>query len=159
MDIKGLSFPNLNLPAFEIKTRTLEGQRTEIFDHFRKKYVVLTPEEWVRQHMLHFMVSDFSYPRNLLGVEVALKRGQLNERADIIAYDSSMEPMLIVECKATSVELNQKVFEQAARYNLSLGVSYLGITNGLRLMAARVEHDSGRVLMLKSFPMYKEIIS
>lgn len=144
----------MNLPAVEFKTKQGSEQRTEIFDAFRNKYVVLTPEEWVRQHMLHYIVNEFRYPKNLIGVEVTINRGGKKERADIVVYMSTMEPWMIIECKAAEVELKQHVFDQAARYNLIHGVEYLVITNGLRLMAAEINSKLKSFNFLKELPRY-----
>ena len=144
----------MNLPAVEFKTKQGLEQRTEIFDAFRNKHVVLTPEEWVRQHMLHYIVNEFRYPKNLIGVEVTINRGGKKERADIVVYMSTMEPWMIIECKAAEVELKQHVFDQAARYNLIHGVEYLVITNGLRLMAAEINSELKSFNFLKELPKY-----
>lgn len=144
----------MNLPAVEFKTKQGLEQRTEIFDAFRNKYVVLTPEEWVRQHMLHYIVNEFRYPKNLIGVEVTINRGGKKERADIVVYMSTMEPWMIIECKAAEVELKQHVFDQAARYNLIHGVEYLVITNGIRLMAAEINSELKSFNFLKELPKY-----
>lgn len=149
--------PQLNLPSIDLKSRIVDEQRTEIFDQFRKKFVTLNPEEWVRQHMLHYLVKEFKYPANLLGVEVSMKRDSMLERADIVVYNNSLTPLMIIECKAASVKLNQVVFDQAARYNLSFGVSFIAITNGLRLIAAQVNPDTQKVTMLQSFPDYAQL--
>jgi len=154
MPININAFPVLNLPAVEFKTKQGLEQRTEIFDAFRNKYVVLTPEEWVRQHMLHYIVNEFRYPKNLIGVEVTINRGGKKERADIVVYTSTMEPWMIIECKAAEVELKQHVFDQAARYNLIHGVEYLVITNGLRLMAAEINSEFQSFNFLKELPRY-----
>jgi predicted type IV restriction endonuclease len=148
------AFSVLNLPAVEFKTKQGLEQRTEIFDAFRNKYVVLTPEEWVRQHMLHYIVNEFRYPKNLIGVEVTINRGGKKERADIVVYMSTMEPWMIIECKAAEVELKQHVFDQAARYNLIHGVEYLVITNGIRLMAAEINSELKSFNFLKELPKY-----
>jgi hypothetical protein len=154
MPTNSIGYPILNLPKFDYSIRQVLEQRTEIFDAFRHKYVVLTPEEWVRQHMLHFMQHELKYPKNLLGVEVSMKRLGMNERADIVVYTPQMEPWLVVECKSADVELKQHVFDQAARYNLVQGVKYLVITNGIRLIAAQIDEISQKCFFLKSMPVY-----
>lgn len=147
-------FPELKLPAVEFKTKQGIEQRTEIFDAFRNKYVVLTPEEWVRQHMLHYLVNNFRYPKNLIGVEVQVNRAGKKERADIVIYLSNIEPWMIIECKAAAVELKQHVFDQAARYNLVHGVKYLVITNGMRLIAAELDSKLNSFNFLREIPPY-----
>lgn len=147
-------FPILNLPAVEFKTKQGLEQRTEIFDAFRNKYVVLTPEEWVRQHMLHYLVDEYHYPKNLIGVEVSINRAGKKERADIVVYTPKMEAWMIIECKASEIELKQHVFDQAARYNLVQGVEYLIITNGKRLIAAKINPTLWSFKFLKTLPKY-----
>lgn len=152
MDNFDIDFPQLNLPEVNFRIRKSEKQRTEIFDQFRKKYVVLTPEEWVRQHFIHYLVSDCKYPANLIAVEQGIKRNGVIERADIVVFSKNLNPWMIVECKAANVPLTQAVFEQAARYNLKLGVEYLAITNGIKLMAAQVNLETGKVILLNALP-------
>ena len=120
----------LNLPEFEFAIKT-EGQSKQIFDPVRKRFVTLTPEEWVRQHFLRYMTDYRSYPASLLAVEKQVKVNNLNQRADIVAYNRNGKPWLLVECKAPSVSINHDTFLQAARYNLSLNVPFFALTNGL----------------------------
>lgn len=148
--------PELNLPGFSAKIRFNE-QRKEIFDSFRNKFVVLTPEEWVRQHMLHYMHAYLSYPRGLMGVEVSLKLNNLRKRADIVVYNKTGIPSLMVECKAANIKLSQPVFDQAASYNLTMQVPFLVITNGLRILAAGINVKSGKIEILKSMPEYSSL--
>jgi hypothetical protein len=120
----------LNLPdySFLLRLNTNEGV---IFDPFRKKNVKLTPEEWVRQNFLLFLTKDKGYSEGLLSVEMALTLNNLSRRCDIVAFDSTGKPRVIVECKAPSVKITQKTFDQIATYNLKLSVDYLIVTNGL----------------------------
>lgn len=143
----------LNLPEFNVQTRRF-GQRTQILDVFRNKYVFLTPEEWVRQHVLHYLVNDHKYPKNLVAVEVSLTLNGLSKRADIVVYDRNMNPWMIVECKSQEIALDQKVYDQAARYNLTLKVPYLVVTNGLKLFAAKINFIENAVTRLKEIPAY-----
>jgi Type I restriction enzyme R protein N terminus (HSDR_N) len=120
----------LNLPEFEFAIKT-EGQSKQIFDPVRKRFVTLTPEEWVRQHFLRYMTDYRSYPGSLLAVEKQVKVNNLNQRADIVVYNREGKPWLIVECKAPSVNIDHDTFLQAARYNLSLNVPFFALTNGI----------------------------
>ena len=120
----------LNLPEFEFAIKT-EGQSKQIFDPVRKRFVTLTPEEWVRQHFLRYMTDYRAYPASLLAVEKQVKVNNLNQRADIVVYNREGKPWIIVECKAPSVTINQDTFLQAARYNLSLNVPFFALTNGI----------------------------
>lgn len=144
----------LLLPAITPLTREVAGQRTQIFDAFRNKYVALTPEEWVRQHVLHYLLDELKYPKNKIAVEVSLKVNGLSKRADIVVYDSEMNPWMLLECKAAEVEVNQSVFDQAARYNLSMKVPFLVVTNGMRLLAARIDLKKGKIFPVKGMPVY-----
>lgn len=114
-------------PAFRIKS---EGGKDFIFDSFRKKWLVLTPEEWVRQNFLQYLVQELKYPESLIAVEKEFRFGEMNRRFDILVYNKSHQPWLMVECKAPEIILDQSVLEQVLRYNISIPVDYLVITNG-----------------------------
>ena len=146
----------MQLPSILPVTRKVASQRTQIFDAFRNKYVALTPEEWVRQHMLNYLNIHLYYPKNLLGVEVSLKLNNLSKRADIVVYASDLTPWMLVECKAAEVEITQAVFDQAARYNITMRVPYLVVTNGVRLLAARINFKENKIEMLQSMPYFKQ---
>jgi predicted type IV restriction endonuclease len=152
MDQDLLNFKLLHLPPILTRTRKVASQRTQIFDAFRNKFVALTPEEWVRQHMLNYLNEHLHYPKNLLGVEVSLKLNNLSKRADIVVYTTELTPWMIIECKAAEVEISQAVFDQAARYNITMRVPFLVVTNGIRLLAARINFKEGKVEMLQSMP-------
>lgn len=119
----------LNLPAHPFKLKRI-GAHTQIFDEFRKKWLVLTPEEWVRQHLAMHLVS-LGYPPELLAIEHTLKLNTMTRRADIVAFNRSGTPFLLAECKAPEVPLTQRTLNQIARYNLVIDVNHLLITNGL----------------------------
>lgn len=152
MDQDLLNFKHLQLPPIHPVTRKVALQRTQIFDAFRNKFVALTPEEWVRQHMLNYLNVHLLYPKNLLGVEVSLKLNNLSKRADIVVYAADLTPWMIVECKAAEVEITQAVFDQAARYNLTMRVPFLVVTNGSRLLAAHINFQAEKIEMLQSMP-------
>ncbi|CAN5477316.1 type I restriction enzyme HsdR N-terminal domain-containing protein [soil metagenome] len=120
----------LNLPEFAFQVRE-QGQSKQIFDSVRKRFVSLTPEEWVRQHFMRFMIDFKSYPASLMAVEKMVKVNNLSQRADIVVYSREGKPWMIVECKAPSVSLSQDTFLQAARYNMTLNVPFFVLTNGL----------------------------
>lgn len=120
---------HLNFPDFSFRVRE-QGQSKQIFDSVRRRFVALTPEEWVRQNLIQFMVEVYQYPLSLMAVEKIVKVNGLSQRADVVVYDRGGSPWLIAECKAPSVNLSQDTFLQAARYNFSLNVSYLLLTNG-----------------------------
>lgn len=146
----------LNLPLYDIKLKVHEGKRY-IFDTVRRKFLVLTPEEWVRQNFIHYMVKEKGYPASLLSIEHSLKLNTMQRRADIVAYNSSGMPRLIVECKATSVKIDQKVFDQIARYNISLQVPFLIVTNGMQHFCCKIDLKAGTYNFLKNIPHYKDI--
>jgi len=130
----------LNLPPFPFKLRT-DGQSKQIFDGLRKKYVALTPEEWVRQHFISFLITEKKYPSSYLSVERGLKVNALHKRTDIVIYNKERKPWMIVECKAPGVEITEETFYQAGRYNIKLKVSYLVLTNGLSHFCMRLNSD------------------
>ncbi len=102
-----------------------------IFDIIRKKYIVLTPEEWVRQHFIHFLISGKGYPRSLFKIESSLSFNKLQKRSDILVHDRQGKPWMLVECKSPSIKLSQKAFNQIAVYNMTVGARYLAVTNGM----------------------------
>ena len=120
----------LNLPEFAFSVRE-QGQSKQIFDSVRKRFVSLTPEEWVRQHFLRFMIEHRKYPASLIAIEKLVKVNTLSQRTDIVVYNREGKPWMIVECKASSVKVSHETFLQAARYNLTLQVPYMALTNGL----------------------------
>ena len=143
----------LNLPRYEISVKR-NGERLTIFDFLRRRHVALTPEEWVRQHFVHFLVEHKGYPKGLLANEVELSVGEKNLRCDSILYDPSLKPRMIVEYKAPSVVVTQKVFQQIATYNLLLHVDYLIVSNGLRHFCCRMDYEHNSYAFLSEIPSY-----
>ena len=156
MDQDLLNLKLLHLPPITPLTRKVALQRTQIFDAFRNKFVALTPEEWVRQHMLNYVNEHLQYPKNLIAVEVSLRLNNLSKRADIVVYTSDLTPWMLIECKAAEVEITQAVFDQAARYNITMRVPFLVVTNGIRLLAARINFQENKVEMLQKMPDFTE---
>ena len=146
----------LNLPRYEISVKR-NGERLTIFDFLRRRHVALTPEEWVRQHFVHFLVEHKGYPKGLLANEVELSVGEKNLRCDSILYDPSLKPRMIVEYKAPSVVVTQKVFQQIATYNLILHVDYLVVSNGLTHYCVKMDYDNQKYLFLDDIPDYKNL--
>ena len=146
----------LNLPSFEV---TLRGTREkpEILDFLRRRFVALTPEEWVRQHFTHWLVEHKGYPQGLLGNEIALKCGDKTLRCDSILYDTSAHPQMIIEYKAPTVSLTQRVFNQISVYNLLLHVDYLVVSNGLHHSCCRMDYDHHTYTFLKDIPDYPRL--
>lgn len=141
----------LIFPPIDVKLRDAK-QRTQIFDVFRNKYVALTPEEWVRQHLAHYLVNNLSYPKGLMHLEATLQVNGLTKRADLVIYDYHLNPWMICECKRPDTKLNQAVFEQAAIYNLKLKVPFLLISNGVTLMCAAIDIENQTFRFLEALP-------
>lgn len=146
----------LNLPPFDAKITEVKGKK-RIFDVIRKKYVALTPEEWVRQHFIHLMVDYLRYPSGLMAVEKLVVVNQLRQRADIVLYSRQLKPVLIVECKAPEVEVGQETLNQAARYNISLGVKYLVVTNGLTSYCVEINNDRDGYQLVSDLPAFEKL--
>jgi hypothetical protein len=147
----------LNLPEYSFKISVADGQK-RIFDPLRKKMIVLTPEEWVRQNFIQYLVIEKYYPVSLIKIEMGFKLNKRLRRSDILVYNRKGEPVLIVECKAPSVKISQSVFDQIARYNMSLKVEYLLVTNGIDHYCCRIDHESKTYHFLKEIPAYKDIV-
>lgn len=148
----------LNLPSVDFTSRLNENSKTEIFDVFRKKFVTLTPEEWVRQHFAHFLVKHLAVPRSLIALEKKIVMNGLDRRFDIVVYSKEIKPLLIVECKSTNVSISQAIFDQVARYNSVLKAPYLVITNGLTHHACKIDFTDTHIEYLNSLPLYSEMI-
>jgi hypothetical protein len=146
----------LNLPTYFFNIKS-EGEDKYIFDGIRKKFVRLTSEEWVRQNFIRYLADEKSFPQGLIGVEISIRLNQLSKRCDILAYNRAGTPLLVTECKASSVKINQEVFDQVVRYNMVLNVHYLIVTNGLQHYCCRLFPETGRVQYLKEVPDYKDI--
>lgn len=144
----------LNLPDVHLKIKSKEN-KLFIFDPFRKKDIMLTPEEWVRQHFANYLITDKKYPRSLTVLEKELKLNNTKKRTDILIYNTLGTPEIIVECKASSVKITQQVFDQIARYNLELNAKYLVVTNGLEHYFCQMDFENKRYIFLKDIPNYK----
>ena len=151
-----MNFKNLNLPAYPFKIKK-DKDGEKIFDEIRKKYLVLTPEEWVRQNFIQYLVGHLGYPAGLMAIESGLKVHSMDKRSDLLIYDSAGNKCMLVECKAPDVELNQKVFDQAARYNLVYKAPYIIITNGIMHYCVHVKFETGQFEFLNEIPVYSEI--
>jgi len=148
----------LNLPDIALRTRLNTENKTEIFDVFRKKYVMLTPEEWVRQHFLHFLVNQKNYPVSLIGVEQGLEINKMKKRFDAVVFGKTGVPIMLLEFKSPNVPLSQKTFDQVSVYNFKMRVSYLVISNGLKHYCCRMDYETGNFHFLKEIPVYKALI-
>ena len=130
----------IEYPPYQPKIKEENG-RELIFDEFRKRWIVLTPEEWVRQNFLQYLTQTKKYPASLIAVEKEIKLGELKKRFDIVVYDKNSKPWMIVECKEMKVSLDKSVLDQILRYNISLDVPYLVITNGSYCMALQLNEN------------------
>jgi len=144
---------NLNLPAYSFKIKNKEN-KLYIFDMIRKKNVLLTPEEWVRQNFVQFLINEKKYPKTLIAIEKQIKVNNLIKRTDILVFDKTGNPNIIVECKSSQVKITQETFDQIARYNLKLQATYLIVTNGLQHFYCKMDHQQMKYIFLKDIPNY-----
>jgi predicted type IV restriction endonuclease len=144
----------LNLPAFDSKIKKEEG-KVWIFDVIRKKYIVLTPEEWVRQHFIHHLIRDLKYPKALFKVESGLSFNHLQKRSDILVHDRQGKPWMMVECKSPVIKLSQKAFNQIAVYNMNIGAKFLAVTNGMVHYCCEAAAPGSEARFLDTFPHFE----
>lgn len=143
----------LNLPTYKFRIKKV-ADKTKIFDIIRKKFVILQPEEWVRQHLIHYLVNEKNYPQSLLKIETSVNIDGLKQRSDIVAYDNTGTPTLIVECKAPNIKLTQSAFDQIARYNMKLKVPYLLVSNGLEHYCCKIDYKREHYEFIPEIPSY-----
>ncbi|MEB2779799.1 type I restriction enzyme HsdR N-terminal domain-containing protein [Algoriphagus persicinus] len=146
-----IQLPQLNLPHFEPQLLEKEGKMW-IFDSLRKKQLVLTPEEWVRQHWINFLISQLKFQKGLLALEKGLIYNKLLKRTDLLVWDKSGNPYLLIECKAPKVKLNQKTIEQACMYHKELKTPFLIISNGIQHICLSFDQVSQHFTQEKNFP-------
>ena len=147
----------LNLPPFDKKI-TKKDDKAFILDVIRRQYVALTPEEWVRQHFVHFLIQYKGYPQSLMANEVQLKLNGMSRRCDTVVYDRALRPRVIIEYKAPSVSITQRVFEQICRYNIVLQVDYLIVSNGLAHYCCKVDYANRSYTFVEDIPEYSNIV-
>jgi type I site-specific restriction endonuclease len=147
-------FQELNFPKFEYRFKSTEN-KVSIFDVIRKKFIILQPEEWVRQHCVHYLINDKKFPKSLINVEKELTINGLKKRYDIVIFNSDGSIFLIVECKSHNIKIDQTTFDQIARYNLVLNATYLMVTNGLNHYYCEMDMENERYSFLKTIPDYK----
>jgi predicted type IV restriction endonuclease len=144
---------SLNFPEYKFTIKT-EEQRNYIFDNIRKRYVFLTPEEWVRQNLISYLVEEKKYPASLIAVEMPLRINRLERRADIVLFSREGKPLVIAECKSPDIKISQKAFDQAARYNMDMKVAFLIVSNGMVHYCAKLDHALGTWEFLNEIPMF-----
>jgi hypothetical protein len=147
---------NLSLPAYDFRYIVKENKKY-IFDIIRKKYVLLTPEEWVRQNFIRYLINEKGYIQSLIRVEMFFKLNRLAKRADIALFNKNGQPKVLVECKSPKVTINQVVFEQVARYNLSFKVDFLVVTNGLQHYCCKMDYEKKSYDFVNEIPSFEMI--
>ena len=147
----------LNLPPYAIRVKEENG-RKQIFDFLRRRYVALTPEEWVRQHFVHFLIEQKGYSPTLMANEVAVTLNGMSRRCDTVVYrQEGLKPLMIIEYKRPDVDITQKVFNQICRYNMVLEVEYLVVSNGLKHYCCKVDLQNGTYTFLQDIPPYSDL--
>lgn len=146
-----IQFPILNLPSFQTKIKEENG-KLMILDYLRKKYLVLTPEEWVRQHWINYLIEGMSYPKGLFSLEKGLKYNQLSKRTDLVVFDREGEAFLLIECKAPSVKINQKTLTQALTYNKPLNCTHIILSNGFQHICMSFDKNKGEFVQKSTVP-------
>ncbi|MDE7426884.1 MAG: type I restriction enzyme HsdR N-terminal domain-containing protein [Muribaculaceae bacterium] len=146
----------LNLPAFDIKLRR-RGAGVQVWDTLRRRWVALTPEEWVRQHFVNYLITQMGYPAGLLANEVSLRLNGTLRRCDSIVYSRGLRPLMVIEYKAPHVAVTREVFEQVARYNTVIKAPYLAVSNGMVSFCCRVDMETGKWNFLQEIPPYPQL--
>ena len=146
----------LNLPSFELKLRKQNG-KDYVFDRLRKQYVRLTPEEYVRQHFINFLIEHKNYSESLMNNEIGIEIGNVKRRCDTVLYDKFMNPILIVEYKSPAVKITQETFEQIVRYNMALCVPRLIVSNGLEHFCCKIDYEKNGYEFEKDIPSYLDL--
>ncbi len=154
--ISEIAMIKLNLPSYNFSFRQVEN-KTTVFDSVRRRYVVLTPEEWVRQNFIRFLVEDRKVPEGLIGIEKTILVNRMTKRYDIVVFNREKKPQLVVECKRPTVKIDQKAFEQAIRYNLALNIRYVILTNGLQHFCFMLDYHAQTAEPVQSIPGIAEL--
>ncbi len=147
----------LNFPEYRFQLQK-SSHRTLIFDIIRKKFVSLTPEEWVRQHVLHYLIREKKVPPSLIMVESEIKLFHTRKRYDIAIFDRNGKALLVVECKAPTVPVTQDVLDQVVRYNMALKVNFLMLTNGVTHIFCKTDQESGNIRIIEDLPDYSSLV-
>jgi hypothetical protein len=147
----------LNLPEYSFRITGKEGQEM-ILDPIRKKLVKLTPEEWVRQNFVQYLIIEGKYPAGLIGIEVMSKYNNLKKRVDILVHDRTGMPVMIVECKSPDIKIDDKVFDQIVCYNMGFKVPYILVTNGMDHYACRIDFEANKYEFLLVIPLYEDLL-
>lgn len=151
-----MALPKLNFPEVEFRFQKNDKGTLQLFDIIRKKFVDATPEEWVRQHIIHFLILHKQVPASMISVEKQLVLNNTKRRTDIVVFNSVLKPLLIVECKAPQIEINQLTINQALRYNIELQVPAIFLSNGLQHIFLKLENEMPKAL--KDIPDYQNLL-
>ncbi|MWB93984.1 restriction endonuclease subunit R [Flavobacterium sp. GA093] len=146
----------LNFPSYTFRFKNSEN-KVSIFDEIRKKFIILTPEEWVRQHVVHFLIHEKKYPKSLINVEKVLKVNGLRKRYDVVVFNSDGSIHILVECKAPEVKISQATFDQIARYNMTMQARFLNVTNGLQHFFCQMDFENEKYNFLRDLPDYQNL--
>jgi len=146
----------LQLPPYPFKITEQNGQLS-LFDVIRKKNIIITPEEWVRQHFVQYLINQKNYPKTLIKLEGGHKLNGMAKRSDIVVYKPSGEKILLVECKAPSVPIDQKTFDQVARYNMVHQINIIAVTNGLQHYYCLIDFEAGDYRFINELPDYRDL--
>jgi len=146
----------LNLPSYSTKIISKNGKEY-VWDILRQKYLIITPEEWVRQHFVHMLINHYEYPSGLMANEVPLTLNHTKRRCDTVVYNRFGKPIIIIEYKRTTVALTQKVFDQISRYNIVMKVPYLIVSNGIRSIACSIDYRNNQITFLPDLPKYDDL--
>ena len=149
----------LNLPEFEYKVKKREDGSWAIWDRLRERWVALTPEEWVRQHFVEWLITDKGFPAALMGNEVSLTQNGISRRCDTVVGDRTGQPLVIVEYKAPNINITQKVFDQIVRYNMVLKARYLMVSNGLVHYCCQIDYEKNSYRFLEEIPCYESLVA
>ena len=144
----------LQFPTYSFRFKNSEN-KVAIFDEIRKKFIIITPEEWVRQHVVQFLLQNKKYPKSYINVEKTLKINDLKKRYDVVVYNPDGSILILVECKAPEIKISQHTFDQIARYNMTLKSEYLMVTNGLNHYFCKMDYEKEQYDFLSELPDYK----
>lgn len=148
--------PGFQLPAVILRTRVSNG-RQEVFDIVRKRFVAATPEEHVRQHVLHYLITNLGVPLSLIGVEKTITVNRLRKRCDVIVFNRNARALLLIEIKSPHVKISGDTFDQAIRYNLALSIKYLWLTNGLENFCFSLDYNNHKAVPISHIPSFDEM--
>ncbi len=144
---------SLIFPPFEYRINQIHGKKA-VFDILRRKYIILTPEEWVRQHLIHYLINHMKYPKSLISVEDGMKVNKMTKRSDAIVFDREGGLFLVVECKSTKIKLTQKSMDQLSIYNQHYRAEYLALTNGLQVYICKMDYQNKTSSLVDYFPEF-----